>query len=58
MVTVLKDVCVGCSLCVPICEEKALFCYGLAYVTDDCTGCLDCIECCPVEALQESEQEE
>ncbi|MBT3260194.1 MAG: 4Fe-4S binding protein [Deltaproteobacteria bacterium] len=54
----IEDRCVGCSLCVPICPEEALSCYGLVIVNEYCTDCLECIEFCPVGAFQEPEQGE
>ncbi len=53
MIIVEEDTCVGCSLCIPVCPEEALSCYGLAEVNENCTDCLTCLEFCPVGALQE-----
>jgi ferredoxin len=52
MIEVDHELCTGCSLCVPVCPEAALSCYGRASVDENCTQCLICVEFCPVEALQ------
>ncbi len=54
MITVFKKRCVGCSLCVPICPEESISCYGKAEVSDTCTECLSCLEFCPVAAPNEA----
>ncbi len=40
-------------MCVTVCPEDALSCFGLAEVHDNCNGCLTCIEYCPSGALTE-----
>ena len=54
MITVIENRCVGCSLCVPVCPEEAISCFGKAEVIDNCTECLLCLEYCPVGALEEN----
>ena len=56
MVTVVEECCVGCALCIPICPEEAISCYGRAQVSETCTECLACLEFCPVGALKASVQ--
>ncbi len=58
MISIDNDRCVGCSLCVPICPEEALTCYGIVIVDEYCNDCLICIEYCPVGALLEPGDEE
>lgn len=53
MIQVDSELCTGCSLCVPVCPEEALRCYGRAAVDETCTECLTCLEFCPVGALLE-----
>ena len=56
MISVIKENCVGCGICVAICPEDALKVWGMAEViTDRCTQCLTCIDYCPTEALEVSE---
>ena len=61
-VTVLKERCKGCGLCVEACLKKNLIIgdkfnsQGYAYVRwrkdHDCTGCAFCAELCPDMALR------
>ncbi len=53
MIMVDEELCVGCAMCVPICPEEALSCFGPARVNECCTVCLACLEFCPVGALKE-----
>ena len=55
-VTINKDECKGCGLCVESCPPKALFLapelnqYGVhagQYKGEGCTGCGICFYCCP-----------
>lgn len=60
-VTILKDRCKGCGLCVAACPKKnlalgkAVNASGYAYaqsVGDGCTGCAFCAELCPDVAIR------
>ena len=61
-VTVIKDRCKGCGLCVEACPQhnlslgKKFNAQGYTYVTFDpkgkCTGCAFCAELCPDQALK------
>jgi Fe-S-cluster-containing hydrogenase component 2 len=35
MIIVIENRCVGCSLCVPVCPEEAISCFGKAEVIDN-----------------------
>lgn len=61
-VTVIKDRCKGCGLCVEACPQhnlalgKRFNAQGYGYVKFDskgkCTGCAFCAELCPDQALK------
>ncbi len=58
MVKVNPDACIGCGLCVSICEKKSVFVMnddGKAEVKNncDCPCIKDAIESCPVNAIEE-----
>ena len=57
VIVIIESLCVGCSLCVPVCEVGALSCYGIISVNDRCNDCLDCVEFCPKNALREPENQ-
>ena len=59
-VTVEKDVCKGCELCIEACPQDSLGlsnhinqnCYRFAeLVKDNCTGCINCALVCPDAAI-------
>lgn len=51
-VTVNKEECIGCSVCVSTCPFGAIIMEdGKAVITDACTVCGACIDVCPVNAI-------
>ena len=65
-VSILKDRCKGCGLCVQACPKKNLAlgnkfnASGYAYaksVGQDCTGCAFCAELCPDIAIRVYKEE-
>lgn len=63
-ITVLKDTCKGCYLCVPACKPNVLFeqareinkqgYFAVEYRDPDhrCTGCKACAQVCPDVAIR------
>ncbi|MHB1355653.1 MAG: FAD-binding protein [Anaerolineae bacterium] len=52
LLSIDRDLCIGCGKCVDICLFNALRLEdGIAVVNEACTACGACLEVCPVEAL-------
>ncbi len=54
-VTVDKDKCVGCSMCVAVCPHAVFTLVDKKAVIQDRDGCMECGACamnCPVEAIE------
>ena len=55
--SVIDDLCVGCSYCLMTCKDNALIVEGVCVVIEDnCTDCLRCLLWCPTGALVYSEE--
>ena len=54
VVTVNRDLCTGCSVCVETCPAQVLcLSEGKAESTgDECLGCQSCVSVCPKEAIK------
>ena len=52
-VTIDKDECIKCGICVGICPESALDLgsAGIEIQPDQCVGCEKCVDACPAGAL-------
>ena len=51
--SVIDDLCVGCSYCLMACNDDALVVEGLCKVIEEnCTDCLRCLMWCPTGALK------
>lgn len=56
-VTVKKEACRGCSICVKQCPFEAITMEGkLAVIGPSCTGCGVCVEKCPFQAIDKTEE--
>lgn len=56
-VTVIKEKCKGCSICVKQCPFGAVSLEGkLAVIGPSCTGCGVCVEKCPFKAIEKTEE--
>lgn len=56
-VTVKKEACRGCSICVKQCPFEAITMEGkLAVIGPSCTGCGVCVEKCPFQAIEKTEE--
>ncbi len=54
--SVISDLCVGCSYCQMTCNDNALIVEGICEVVEEnCTDCLRCLLWCPTGALVYSE---
>jgi L-aspartate semialdehyde sulfurtransferase ferredoxin len=54
-ISVNKDVCIGCGLCVHDCPEKVYELrdgHSTVVNQDDCISCLSCHEICPANAIE------
>lgn len=57
-IKVIKDKCVGCSLCVKVCPFAAIeMIDGVAVIGAGCTACGVCVEKCPVKAVVKEEEQ-
>ena len=51
-VTIDKDACIGCGICVGECPQEALTVDEVAIVDEDaCIECGICVDACPQEAI-------
>lgn len=51
-ITILKDKCTGCGICVDICPRKAIVLEDIAIVDQEkCTACFICVTECPQQAI-------
>ncbi|MCD5425543.1 MAG: 4Fe-4S binding protein [Methanosarcinaceae archaeon] len=48
----IKNNCVGCGQCVPICKYDAISVFGNAEINEKCIHCMTCIKYCPVKAIE------
>jgi len=52
MIYVIREKCVGCSICVKTCPFGAIeLVEGKAVIGEKCTMCGACVEACPVGAI-------
>jgi len=54
-ISVIKDNCKGCALCVKACPFEAIdMVNGIAVINEKCTGCNQCIPACPFDAIEKT----
>lgn len=57
-VTVIKEKCKGCQLCIKSCPFEAItMVEKVAYINEKCTSCSQCIAACPFKAIEKTETE-
>ncbi|WP_440950117.1 DUF362 domain-containing protein [Methanosphaerula subterraneus] len=51
--TVVRDLCIGCQTCLPVCPQEAIgMDEGAALISKDrCIGCFECMTVCPEHAI-------
>jgi len=61
MISINKDVCIKCNLCLTSCPQFLLKREpeGVVLINEtDCDNCMECAKVCPVEAIIEINEEE
>jgi NAD-dependent dihydropyrimidine dehydrogenase PreA subunit len=59
IISIDRDMCMGCSACIPECRQGALIFQGVARLVEDwlCDGFGECVEVCPGGAISLVERE-
>ena len=58
MITIDRDQCIKCYLCVSACLQSVLKKEpeGIQVAKIDCVDCAECLDICPVEAIAKNEE--